>query len=172
MAHQTGQSHALDGFPAAAVEFVNVMQHNRERIAEDAGLSATELRALFRIAAAVSVTPKNLAEYLGMTTAAITFISRRLVDAGLVHRIDHPNDRRSLYLELTPLAHRMMLDIHRDFVALLEAATEQLGSTEVERFSTSLKSVARSMASHSSKSVDANRLEVLRDEDAGSTTHL
>ena len=132
MSTEAGQSHTLDGFPAAAVEFVNVMQHNREKIAKDAGLSATELRALFRVAAEVSVTPKQLAEYLDMTTAAITFISRRLVESDLLHRVDHPNDRRSLYLELTPLAHQMMLDIHRDFVALLEADDADLLRAEAQ----------------------------------------
>lgn len=172
MEHETGPSHTLDGLPAAAVEFVNAMQHNRERIAEDAGLSATELRALFRIAAAVSVTPKNLAAYLGMSTAAVTFISRRLVDAGLLHRLDHPNDRRSLYLELTPLAHQLMLGIHRDFVAVLTAATDELGATEVERFSSSLTSVARSMVSRSTRSADVTRRDAFRSEGADPTTHL
>jgi DNA-binding MarR family transcriptional regulator len=126
MSTEAGQSHTLAGFPAAAVEFVNVMQRNRERIGQDAGLSPSELRALFRVAAEVSITPKQLAGYLNMTTAAVTFISSRLVDSGLLHRVSNPNDRRSLYLELTPLAHRMMLDIHRDFVALLETAASDL----------------------------------------------
>ena len=151
MSTEAGQSHTLDGFPAAAVEFVNVMQHNREKIAKDAGLSATELRALFRVAAEVSVTPKQLAEYLDMTTAAITFISRRLVESDLLHRVDHPNDRRSLYLELTPLAHQMMLDIHRDFVALLEAATNDLAAAELDHFSGTLQTVARSMKRYAAR---------------------
>lgn len=145
MSTEIGQSHTLVGFPAAAVEFVNVMQGNRERIGHDAGLSPSELRALFRVAAEVSVTPKELAVYLDMTTAAVTFISRRLVDSGLMHRVDHPHDRRSLYLELTPLAHQMMLDVHRDFVDLLEAATSELSTAELDTFSATLQSVARSM---------------------------
>ncbi|MHC5798012.1 MarR family winged helix-turn-helix transcriptional regulator [Lacisediminihabitans sp. FW035] len=154
MSTEAGQSHTLDGFPAAAVEFVNVMQHNRERIGKDAGLSPSELRALFRVAAEVSVTPKQLADYLDMTTAAITFISRRLVEAGLLHRVDHPNDRRSLYLELTPLAHEMMLDIHHDFVALLEAATNDLAAAELNNFTSTLQSVARSMKRHQNLAPD------------------
>lgn len=151
MSTETGQSHTLSGFPAAAVEFVNVMQRNRERIGRDAGLSPSELRALFRVAAEVSVTPKELAVYLDMTTAAVTFISRRLVDTGLMHRVDHPHDRRSLYLELTPLAHQMMLDVHRDFVELLEAATSELSTAELDTFSSTLQSVARSMVRRSAE---------------------
>ena len=172
MSTETGVSHTLNGFPAAAVEFVNVMQRNRERIAKDAGLSASELRALFRVAAVVSVTPKELAAYLDMTTAAITFISRRLVERDLLQRIDHPNDRRSLYLELTPLAHQMMLDIHRDFVALLDAATSELQFADVEGFSTSLRSVARSMVIHVKHSEHATPQEALRASTATLATHL
>jgi DNA-binding MarR family transcriptional regulator len=174
MSAEAGQSHTLDGFPAAAVEFVNVMQHNREMIGKDAGLSPSELRALFRVAAEVSVTPKQLADYLDMTTAAITFISRRLVEAGLLHRVDHPNDRRSLYLELTPLAHDMMLDIHRDFVALLEAATNELAAGELDEFSGRLQSVARSMKRHQALGKDGADGGPSRsgDPSVSSATHL
>jgi DNA-binding MarR family transcriptional regulator len=172
MSTETRPSHTLNGFPAAAVEFVNVMQRNRERIGEDSGLSPSELRALFRVAAEVSVTPKQLASYLDMTTAAVTFISRRLVESGLMHRVDHPNDRRSLYLELTPLAHRMMLDVHRGFVELLEAATDDLSAAELETFSGTLQSVARSMVRHSALPDSSESREPLRSSSAGSLTHL
>lgn len=151
MSTEAAQSHTLDGFPAAAVEFVNVMQRNREQIGLDAGLSPSELRALFRVAAEVRVTPKQLAKYLDMTTAAVTFISRRLVETGLMHRVDHPNDRRSLFLELTPLAHQMMLDVHRGFVELLGAATGELSPAELTTFTTTLQLVARSMVRHSAR---------------------
>jgi hypothetical protein len=39
MSTEAAQSHTLAGFPAAAVEFVTVMQRNRERIGQVAGLS-------------------------------------------------------------------------------------------------------------------------------------
>ena len=172
MSIEAGQSHTLAGFPAAAVEFVNVMQRNRERIGQEEGLSPSELRALFRVAAEVSVTPKQLADYLNMTTAAVTFISRRLVESGLLHRVKNPNDRRSLYLELTPLAHQMMRDVHRDFVSLLEAATSELDPAELDRFSATLQSVARSMVRHSTRADTSEPREALRPGSTGKTTHL
>ena len=172
MSTEASQSHTLAGFPAAAVEFVNAMQHNRERIEHEAGLSASELRALFRVAAEMSVTPKQLAGYLDMTTAAITFISRRLVNLGLLHRVDHPNDRRSLYLELTPRAHRMMLAVHHDFLTLLELATSDLSATELDSFSDRLRSVARSMAHDSAPVKTPGTGEALSGRSAGPTTHL
>ena len=88
-------SHMLSGSPAAATEFVSALDSNRRKIAEDAGLTATELRAIFHVAQVVSITPKDLAAYLGMTTGAVTAIARSLVDADLLTRVDHPGDRRN-----------------------------------------------------------------------------
>ena len=135
-------SHSLTGFPAAASAFVSALDGNRHRIARDAGVTGTELRALFHVAQMVSTTPKELAAYLGMTTGAITAISRRLVELGLFHRVDHPEDRRSLYLELTPRGHEVMAGIHRDFDAMLAASTSSLDAAQLEAFTAALTSVA------------------------------
>lgn len=137
-----GQAHVLTGFGSAAVKFVRALELNQERIALEQGLSASELRALFHIGTEVRVTPKELAEYFGMTTGAITFIARRLVDAGLLNRVDHPKDRRSIYLELTPLAHVKLDTMHRDFELMIEDSTRSLDPTEMERFTHGLSDVA------------------------------
>ena len=144
---EQGPSHALSGFPAATSLFVSALEANRRRIAQDAGVTDTELRALFHIARAVSITPKDLAAYLGMTTGAVTAISRRLVDGALLHRVDHPGDRRSLYLELTPRGHEVMGDIHRDFNAMLSKSTRALSPAELEAFTSALLSVSSEVRS-------------------------
>jgi DNA-binding MarR family transcriptional regulator len=139
---QLAASHTLTGFPDAATAFVSALEENRRRIAERAGLSATELRALFHVAQVVSITPKDLAVYLGMTTGAVTGISRRLVETDHLQRIDHPADRRSLYLELSPHGHEVMTDIHRDFKSMLADSTGGLDAEELERFTAALRTVA------------------------------
>ena len=135
-------AHVLTGFPAAATAFVSALDANRQRIADAAGVSATELRALFRVARTVSITPKDLAAHLGMTTGAITAIARRLVDSDLLQRVDHPGDRRSLYLELTPHGHEVMSGIHRDFSEMLAASTTSLDADQLAAFTEALTSVA------------------------------
>lgn len=139
----TPTAHTLTGFPAAATEFVSALEANRRRIAQDADLTATELRALFHIARVVSITPKDLATYLELTTGAVTAISRALVDARLLQRVDHPDDRRSLYLELTEEGHTRMTRIHRDFDEMISASTSGLDPDELERFTAALLIVAR-----------------------------
>ena len=135
-------SHALTGFPAAASRFVSALEANRHRIARDAGLTGSELRALFHIARVVSITPKDLAVYLGMTTGAVTAISRGLVEADYVHRVDHPEDRRSLYLELTPRGHEVMRSLHYDFDEMLAASTSSLTPVQLDAFTAALVSVS------------------------------
>jgi DNA-binding MarR family transcriptional regulator len=137
-----GQAHTLAGFGSAAVKFVRALELNQERVALDEGLTASELRTLFHIGTKVRVTPKELADYFGMTTGAITFIARRLVDAGLLHRVDHPKDRRSIYLELTPLAHTKLDIIHGEFEVMIEDSTRSLDPDELDRFTRALSEVA------------------------------
>lgn len=136
------KSHHLTGFAESASAFVNALDGNRARIAQDAGVTGTELRALFRVGKMVSITPKDLAAHLSMTTGAITAIARRLVEMGLIARVDHPEDRRSLYLELTPHGHEVMEHIHTEFDSMLVASTTSLNEVELEAFIHALDTIA------------------------------
>jgi DNA-binding MarR family transcriptional regulator len=75
----------------------------RHRAAAEAQVGLTELRALGRIMVAGSLSPKQLAEALDLTTGTVTALLDRLERAGLVARSPHPRDRRMLQIELTPL---------------------------------------------------------------------
>lgn len=136
------ETHALDGFPAAAIRFVRALERNREKIATDHGLSPSDLRALFWIAEHGSVTPKAVAEHMEMTTGGITAIANRLVNLGLLHRSAHPNDRRSLYLELTSEGNQIMRDIHNDFKEMIAASTAPLSAKQLADFEVALQTVA------------------------------
>jgi DNA-binding MarR family transcriptional regulator len=161
MTDQDGRSHQLDAFPAAAVRFSRALDRNRERIAEEEGLSASELRALFYIGEHVSVTPKQLAAHMHVTTAAITLISRRLVEIDMLHRIDHPDDRRSLFLALTPKAHAAMERIHADFNDMVRGATAHLTERQRREFTEYLESVALAIAEHTARIASAKSVAAL-----------
>lgn len=133
--------HLLTGLPDAAIHLLRALEDDRRRIASDHGLSTSELRSLFRIAEAGSLTPRQLAIDLSLTNGAITAISTRLVDAGLLHRVPHPDDRRSLCLELTEEAHRAMSSIHSDFAGMVRAATLDLTDEELDTATRALRQV-------------------------------
>lgn len=145
---QASTPHVLDGFPAVAVRFVLALERNRELIASDHGLSASELRAMFYVGEFLSVTPKRLADHLEMTTGAITAISGRLVDIGLLHRVAHPNDRRSIYLQLTPRGDALMSQIHDEFRAMIAASTVDLSPGQLEQFQHALELVSERISGH------------------------
>ena len=67
------------------------------------GVTMTDLRALSFIHREREATPKLLAEYLGLTTGALTSLVDRLERASLVRRQPHPTDRRSVIVQSTPL---------------------------------------------------------------------
>ena len=142
MTEEAPRTHSLDGFPAAAVRFVRALERNREKIAIEHGVSASELRALFWIAERGSVRPKELAAHMEMTTGGITAISTRLADMSLVERIAHPDDRRSLYLKLSPAGHSMMAEMHSDFIGMVESSASMLDGKQLEEFEWALGAVA------------------------------
>ena len=141
MVAETARRHVLTGFPDAAIHFLRALEDNRQRVASDHGLSAIELRSLFRIAEAGALTPKQLAADLALTNGAITGISGRLVDSGMLQRVAHPNDRRSLYLELTPAGNSAMAEIHRDFISMVAEATSGLSAEDMDVAADSLRGV-------------------------------
>ena len=80
-----------------------------------------------------------------MTTGAVTAISTRLVDAALMRRVDHPNDRRSLLLELTPSGDEVMKQIYREFDAALAVVTKDIAEADLRGCSTLLRSAAEEL---------------------------
>lgn len=145
---ETKRSYALDAFPAAAVRFARALDRNRERIAEQEGVSASELRTMFFIGERVSVTPKQLSEHMHVTTSAVTFIIRRLVSIDMIQRVDHPGDRRSVLLELTPRAHTTMARIHAEFDEMIAQATASLDEEQLKVFTASLQQVGTAILQH------------------------
>jgi DNA-binding MarR family transcriptional regulator len=142
----TQDEYTLEGFPAAAIRFVRALERNRELIAQDHGVSASELDALFHIAEVASTTPKELAHHMKMTTGAITAIASRLVAAELIHRVDHPSDRRSLFLQLTSQGHDLMAKIHSEFRDMIAESTTGLTAQQLAEFEVSLETVSKQIA--------------------------
>lgn len=141
MAEVGPPQHLLDGFPHAALHFFRALEANRRNAAVRFGLSEMDMRALFRIAEAGNITPKALATDLLVTTGAVTGVSDRLIGAGLVTRIAHPDDRRSLLLELTEAGHEAMTQMHRDFIGMLRGAADVVDPAELEAAAKTLRSI-------------------------------
>ncbi|ROQ39876.1 DNA-binding MarR family transcriptional regulator [Frondihabitans sp. PhB188] len=104
------------------------LQHGRVIIHQSTALAmgATDIRALFFISeAGDGVTPKQVAEFLELSTGATTSLVDRLEAGGTIERTAHPTDRRSVVLALTPAgrgAVQTVADVYR--CALAQAIPE------------------------------------------------
>ncbi|WP_410670570.1 MarR family winged helix-turn-helix transcriptional regulator [Amycolatopsis sp. cmx-4-68] len=80
---------------------------HRLRVAADrrclaaAGITTAQLGALFAVREG-GLTQRDLATRLGQRESAVTAMTTRLTDAGLVAKRAHPQEHRAVVLELTP----------------------------------------------------------------------
>jgi DNA-binding MarR family transcriptional regulator len=80
-------------------------------------------------------------------------ITNRLVAQNLLQRVAHPNDRHSLFLELTDEGHEMMRTIHSDFTTMIAASTTGLTAPQLDAFETALKTVAGEVSARTALAV-------------------
>ena len=75
-----------------------------QTVANRLGVSATDLECLDFIAGGANVTAGDLARATGLTTGAITGVIDRLEKAGMARRERDREDRRKIYVRMTPAA--------------------------------------------------------------------
>jgi DNA-binding MarR family transcriptional regulator len=133
--------YVLDSLAEAAIAFARAMDRNRHRLEAKYGLTASEMRAYIYVARVAEATPKQIADHMGVTTAAMTYISRSLIERGLFQRRAHEVDGRSTVLELSPAAHDQMQQMHDDFNRLTRTAASWLDAADRDGFTEHLKTM-------------------------------
>jgi len=117
----------------------------RRHLAAHHGVATQDIRALSRIAEGQHVPPKALAESLDLTTGSVPSLIDKLASAGLVVRTPHPNDRRSLQLELTPDGVTKMNARYAEFEAQVQEAVSAVPEEQVRAANEYLTVVARTV---------------------------
>ncbi|MDQ0030913.1 MarR family winged helix-turn-helix transcriptional regulator [Arthrobacter bambusae] len=134
-----GYWYGSDGADPGPIDLLNALRDYRaseaamrRRTRTSMGMGETDLLALRYLLEAEhqgrSVSPKELAAWLGVTSASTTALIDRLVASGNVRREPHPSDRRALILRPTPGSdqevrstlggmHSRMIDVARSFDA-------------------------------------------------------
>ncbi|RPE77651.1 MULTISPECIES: MarR family winged helix-turn-helix transcriptional regulator [unclassified Frondihabitans] len=93
--------------------------------AQQLGVGTTDLDALLQLAQDEPVTPGQLRAHLQLTTGAITAVTDRLDAAGYLTRLQHPTDRRSLLLVLTPTGRNAVNHVLHQYETTLTALSEK-----------------------------------------------
>jgi DNA-binding MarR family transcriptional regulator len=123
----------------------------RHRLAQDAQVGMTELRALNRIAAAGTMSPKQLADSLDLTTGTVTALLDRMERAELVTRAAHPTDRRMLQIQLTPLGAERLNVALTSFDSNVHAAARTMPPEAVAAGAQFLQRVTEEIERHSAE---------------------
>jgi DNA-binding MarR family transcriptional regulator len=96
---------AVQAYQAAVDDF------DRE-VARLLGINTTDARCLeILIQEATGVTPRELADRLGLTTGSATTMLDRLEKVGYVTRTAHPSDRRKLLVHVTDVARERAFEL-------------------------------------------------------------
>ncbi|MEQ9563623.1 MAG: MarR family winged helix-turn-helix transcriptional regulator [Woeseiaceae bacterium] len=81
---------------------LRVTELNSRTLAQHSELTASQLIVLQHVADEGKVLPSNIAKSVGLQQATITVLVNKLEDAGLVTRRRDTEDRRRIWIEITP----------------------------------------------------------------------
>jgi DNA-binding MarR family transcriptional regulator len=83
-----------------------------QAFADFIGINRTDLRSLEIVDQHQRMTAGDLARKAGLTTGAVTAVIDRLETAGLLRRVNDPTDRRKVFVELTPAAEKLGVEVY------------------------------------------------------------
>lgn len=112
------------------------------------GVNSTDMRFLFYLAAHAphGILPKDVTQYLGMSTGATTSLVDRLETRDLVHRVPNPDDRRSVFVTISPTGAGMVREVKDVF---REAFREALPDGRVEEFTAMIEAIDAALVTRS-----------------------
>lgn len=123
----------------------------RSRSARLMGVTETEILALRFVVRrnehGQSVTPTDLATYLGVRSTAVTLVVDHLESAGHLVRQPHPSDRRSLVLVATDAAASRVREMFGPVYDTMMTVAGQLADTDADRVEGFLSALAATLDS-------------------------
>ena len=128
------------GLPAALVRLARLVQDVLASAAGQYELTATQARALCVLTEGPQAMSR-LAGILGVEKAAMTGLVDRLVRRGLVERVTGA-DRRSFFIQLTPVGGTRALAVHDEVSRRLDAVTGNLPASRRDQLCQDLHALA------------------------------
>jgi DNA-binding MarR family transcriptional regulator len=94
-----------------------------------------------------SYTPSELADLLLLETQTVSALTRRLERRGLIERLQHPLDRRSVLLRVTPDGESAVMAVAPAVLALADQLEEAAGKGDLLVAADDLRQAARGASS-------------------------
>jgi DNA-binding MarR family transcriptional regulator len=151
-AHATSSGYWYGGEERARIGVDALNALRRYRVAESAmrkrmraamRMNETDMLAVrFLVNAATAdrqVSPKDLANHLGISSASTTVLIDRLVSSGHMQRAPHPSDGRGVLISVTPGTHAELRENFGDMHQRMMAVADELTPDEAEVVTTFLE---------------------------------
>lgn len=126
------RAQAVEALRAALREYLAAVDGFDEAVADRLGLSRTDLRCVDLLERRGTMTAGALAEAVGLSTGAVTFLLDRLEEAGMVRRTRDPSDRRRVLVELCAAAGKRAFEAHRPMIEDMRALVARYRTEELD----------------------------------------
>ncbi|MGS0692423.1 MarR family winged helix-turn-helix transcriptional regulator [Shewanella sp. 0m-4] len=119
-----------DNLNHAMIEFYEKLSSWEMAVVKDKGFSLPQVHTVEILGLNGPMRMKELAQKIGITTGTLTVQIDKMVDAGLVIRVPHANDRRSILVELTESGREMFEEHDKLHIQLTQDLTAKFDATE------------------------------------------
>ncbi|MDR8523699.1 MarR family winged helix-turn-helix transcriptional regulator [Shewanella fidelis] len=119
-----------DSLNHAMIEFYEKLSSWEMAVVKDKGFSLPQVHTVEILGLNGPMRMKELAQKIGITTGTLTVQIDKMVDAGLVVRVPHANDRRSILIELTESGQQMFAEHDKLHMQLTHDLTAKFDDSE------------------------------------------
>lgn len=137
--------HDLENLSDLIIEFYEKLSSWEQAVVRDSAISLPQMHTLEILGQQSPLRMKELAAKMGVTTGTLTVTVDRLEKQGLVARIPHETDRRSILVGLTDSGRELFQEHHGHHLSLTRELSAALTPEETEQFRTILAKLTQAL---------------------------
>lgn len=137
--------HELERLSDLLIEFYEKLSSWEQAVVRDTPITLPQMHTLEILGQHSPLRMKELAAKMGVTTGTLTVNVDRLEKQGLVARIPHETDRRSILVALTPAGEGLFREHHEHHLHLTRELQAALSPEETEQFASILAKLTQTL---------------------------
>ena len=137
--------HDLERLSDLIIEFYEKLSSWEQAVVRDTPITLSQMHTLEILGQQSPLRMKELAAKMGVTTGTLTVNVDRLAKQGLVARIPHETDRRSILVALTPAGEELYREHHDHHLHLTRELHAALTPDEARQFAAILTKVTQAL---------------------------
>ena len=137
--------HALEHLSDLLIEFYEKLSSWEQAVVRDCAITLPQMHTLEILGQQSTLRMKELAAKMGVTTGTLTVNVDRLEKQGLVTRMPHETDRRSILVALTPAGEKLFREHHEHHLHLTRELQAALTPEETTQFASILAKLTQAI---------------------------